>query len=345
MKAALYFNNRDIRIEEVPIPKISEKEVLVKIYASGVCGSDTMEWYRLHKAPLILGHEIAGEIVEAGKSVKNYKIGDRVVIAHHVPCDNCYFCMMGHHTVCNTLRKTNFDPGGFCEYVRVPEINVEKGIFILPDTISYEEGSFVEPLACVVRAQRITRIQPGTTVLVFGSGIAGLMHIMLAKALGGCNIIAVDISEFRINAALRFGAFHAFHANDFSIEKLKEYNHGRRADLVILCTGAIQAIEFAFKSVEAGGTLMIFAPSPPNYFAQLDFNELFWRNEISILSSYAGAPIDYYTALQLIVYKNLKVKDLITHRLPLHQIIEAFKLVTEAQSSIKVILEPWGPNQ
>ena len=340
MKAGVYYSNKDIRIEEIPVPEISEKEVLIKIYASGICGSDTMEWYRLHKAPLILGHEIAGEIVEAGKEVKNYKIGQRVVIAHHVPCDNCYYCMMGHHTVCNTLRKTNFDPGGFCEYVRVPEINVEKGIFLLPDSVSYEEGSFVEPLACVVRAQRIAKIQPGMTVLVLGSGIAGLMHIMLAKASGAGNIIAVDVSEFRINAALKLGASHAFHANMFTIEKVKEVNHHRRADLVILCTGAIQAIETAFRSVEPGGSLMIFAPSPPNYALNLDFNELFWRNEISIMSSYAGSPIDYYTALQLIAYHYVKVKDLITHKMPLDHILEAFKLVIDAHSSIKVILEP-----
>jgi len=341
LKAAIYYSNNDIRIEDIPVPKISNKEILVKIMASGVCGSDVMEWYRIKKAPLILGHEVAGVVSEVGNMVKNIKEGDRVVIAHHVPCNVCYHCLLGKHTVCDTLRKTNFDPGGFCEYVRVPEINLaNSGIFFLPDNVSYEEGSFVEPLACVLRAQRLIGIQAGMTVLIIGAGISGVLHIALARATGASNVIGIDISDFRIKAALENGANHAFHFKDFNQEVLKKINNNRLADVVILSTGAPQAIESALNYVERGGSMLIFAPSPPDFIYKINYNDVFWRNEIRIISSYAGAPVDYYTALQLITYKNIDVKRMITHRLPLSEIKEAFKLVSEAKASLKVIIEP-----
>lgn len=343
MKAAVYYSNEDIRIEEVPVPKISNREILVKVIASGVCGSDVMEWYRLKKAPLVLGHEVAGIIEEAGSKVKDFKVGDRVVIAHHVPCNVCYYCLMDKHTICETLRKTNFEPGGFCEYVRVPEINITNGgIFLLPDKLTYEEASFVEPLACVVRAQRLLQIRAGMTVLVFGTGISGILHVALARALGASNIIGVDVSKFRIESALSNGATYAFLFNDFNEETLLRINNNRFADVVILSTGAPAAIESALKYLKRGGNLLIFAPSPPDYIYKINFNEVFWRNEIHIISSYAGAPIDYYTALQLLRYENIKVKNMITHRLSLTEIKQAYKLVSEAKNSLKVIIQPHG---
>lgn len=343
MKAAVYYSNEDIRVEEVPIPEISKKEILVKVIASGVCGSDVMEWYRLKKAPLVLGHEVAGVIEKVGSEVKNFKEGDRVAIAHHVPCNVCYHCLMGKHTICETLRKTNFEPGGFCEYMRVPEINITNGgVFLLPDKLTYEEASFVEPLACVIRAQRLLQIKAGMTVVVLGTGISGVLHVALARALGASTIIGIDVSEFRIESALSNGATCAFFFNNFREEILRRINNDRLADVVILSTGAPAAIESALKYVERGGSLLIFAPSPPDYTFKINFNNVFWRNEIHIVSSYAGAPIDYYTALQLLKYENIKVKKMITHRLPLTEIKQAFKLVSEAKNSLKVIIQPHG---
>ncbi|MEO0185669.1 MAG: alcohol dehydrogenase catalytic domain-containing protein, partial [candidate division WOR-3 bacterium] len=159
MRVAVYYNNHDIRIEERPLPEIGDNELLVKVIASGICGSDVMEWYRIKSAPRVLGHEIAGEIVRTGKGIKNFKIGDRVFVSHHVPCNVCRYCAKGYHTVCETLKKTNFDPGGFAEYLRVPEINVKFGTFLLPDKVSYEEGTFIEPLGCVIRGQRFAKMK------------------------------------------------------------------------------------------------------------------------------------------------------------------------------------------
>ncbi|MFQ5885497.1 MAG: alcohol dehydrogenase catalytic domain-containing protein, partial [Thermoplasmata archaeon] len=194
MRVAMYYNNNDIRLEEMPTPEIGPGELLVKVIASGVCGSDVMEWYRIKKAPLVLGHEIAGGIVEVGDGVTDYKEGDRVFVSHHVPCGECKYCLDDHESCCDTLRTTNFDPGGFSEFVRIPQINVEKGTYRLPEEVSYEDGVFVEPLACVVRGQRFAEVEARDTVLVLGSGIVGLLHIKLAKVKGAGRIIATDIS-------------------------------------------------------------------------------------------------------------------------------------------------------
>src|SRR4030043_2488235 len=161
MKVAMYYNNSDVRVEERPKPKIGPDELLVKVMASGICGSDVMEWYRVKKAPLVLGHEIRGEVVKVGEGVERYKVGDRVFVSHHIPCNTCRYCLNGHHTVCETLHTTNYDPGGFAEYIRVPRLNVDRGVFILPEEVSFEEGTFVEPLGCVIRGQRMAGLKPG----------------------------------------------------------------------------------------------------------------------------------------------------------------------------------------
>ena len=169
MRVAMYYNNRDVRVEQMEIPRIGPDELLVKVWSSGICGSDVLEWYRLAKAPLVLGHEIAGEIVQVGDAVQGWKQGDRVFVSHHVPCNLCRYCASGHHSVCDTLAKTNFEPGGFAEYLRVPAINVRNGVYALPDSMSYDEAVFIEPLACVFRGQHHAGWMPGRRVLVIGS--------------------------------------------------------------------------------------------------------------------------------------------------------------------------------
>jgi len=339
MRVAKYYNNRDVRIEEIPVPKIGPGELLVKVVASGICGSDVMEWYRIKKAPLVLGHEIAGEVVEVGAGVKGYKVGDRVTVAHHVPCNTCYYCLNGHYSVCDTLRTTNFDPGGFSEYIRVPQINVDRGTFILPDEVSFEDGTFVEPLACVLRGQRIAKLKAGQTILVIGSGISGLLHIQLARALGAGRIIATDINEYRLNAAKKFGADAVINAREYVPELLRKVNDRRLADVIILCTGALSAINQALQSADRGGTILFFAPTEPGVRVQVDMWNI-WRDGITLTMSYAGPPVDTVPAIELIRAKRVNVRDMITHRLSLAETGLGFKLVAEARESIKVIIEP-----
>ena len=338
MRVAMYYNNEDVRLEERPIPEIGPGELLVKVMASGICGSDVMEWYRLKKAPLVLGHEIAGEIVEVGKGVK-YKAGDPVFVSHHVPCNECRYCREGHHTVCDTLRSTNFDPGGFSEVIRVPPINVELGTFLLPDEISFEEGTFIEPLACVLRGQRLAHFRSGQSVLILGSGLSGLLHIKLARAIGASRIFATDIHEYRLEAAKRFGADAVFHAEEYTPAHLRENNESCLADLVIICTGAIPAIHQAFHSAERGGTILFFAPTEPGIDVHFPLWDL-WRDQITMISTYAGGPDDITEAIELISTKRVDVRDMITHRLSLAETGFGFQLVLKAQDSIKVIIEP-----
>jgi len=336
----MWYNNRDVRLEEMPTPQIGPGELLVRVEASGICGSDVMEWYRLDRAPLVLGHEVGGQIVAVGGGVERYKEGERVSAAHHVPCNTCHYCLSGHHTVCDTLRRTNFDPGGFAEYIRLPAINVDRGVYLLPDEVSFEEATFIEPLACVLRGQRQAHMRPGQSVLVIGSGISGLLHIQLAVALGAGRIVATDISNYRLEAAQRLGADFTFHAEEYSPDRLRQVNQGRLADLVIVCTGATSAINQALESVERGGTILFFAPTNPGVTIPISINNLFWRNDITLTTSYAGSPADYAAALELIRARRVHVREMITHRLGLAETGLGFQLVTEAQNSIKVIIEP-----
>jgi L-iditol 2-dehydrogenase len=340
VRVGMYYNNNDVRLEEMPVPQIGPGELLIRIEASGICGSDVMEWYRRDKVPLVLGHEIGGEVAEVGRGVRQYRRGDRVSASHHVPCNTCRYCISGHHTVCDTLRQTHFDPGGFAEYVRLPAINVDRGVYLLPDEVSFEKATFIEPVACVLRSLRVARFEPGQSVLVMGSGVAGLLHVHLANAMGAARIVATDIVESRLEAAQRLGADVVLHAREDIPSRVREVNDGWMADLVLVCTGARSAQIQAMESVERGGTVLFFAPTAPGVTVPLSINDLFFRNDITLTTSYAGSPGDHVEALELIRLRRLRVEEMITHRFGLAEIGEAFPLVAQAGNSIKVIIEP-----
>jgi L-iditol 2-dehydrogenase len=336
---AVYYNNKDVRIEEMPMPEIGEEEVLLKVMASGICGSDVIEWYRLPKAPKVLGHEATGVIDQVGRKVKSLKVGDRVFVSHHVPCNVCRHCQRGHHTACETLHTTNYYPGGFAQYIRVPKINVEYGVYKLPDDMSFEEGTFIEPLACVSRGQRLADLHKDDSVLIIGGGISGILHAQLAKFKGVQNVIVADINQYRLGLAKKFGADHALDAKENLPQQLKEVNDGRLADQVIVCTGATSAALTALHCVEKGGTILFFAVPDPTVKVPLPINQ-FWRNEITLRTSYGAAPNDLEESMAALATKQLNVKDMITHRLGLREAQEGFRLMAEAGQSLKVILEP-----
>ena len=339
MRVAMYYRNSDVRLERMPRPKIGPRELLVKVISSGICGSDVMEWYRIKKAPLVLGHEIAGDIVEVGKQVREYRVGQRVFVSHHVPCMKCRYCLAGHTSTCDTLRTTNFHPGGFAEYIRVPEINVELGTYVLPNELSYDDGAFIEPLACVVRGFRLGGFKAGTSVLVLGSGIAGLLNVKLAKASGAQRIIATDMSQYRLDAAKRFGADAVIDARKDVPKLVREANDGRPADFVIVSAGAAQAMEQGLRSVDRGGTVLLFAPPMPGTTVEVPFAEL-WKEEITITSTYAGSQQDIREAIEWLRTRKVVVSDMITHRFGLADAQKGFELVARASESIKVIVEP-----
>jgi L-iditol 2-dehydrogenase len=325
MLVAKYYNNNDIRLEELPTPLIGPGEILVKVRASGICGTDVMEWYRIQKAPRILGHEIAGDI--AASRAEQYQPGQRVFVSHHVPCEDCKYCRDDNQTACDTLHQGNYDPGGYSEFVRVPKINVDCGVYVLPEAVSYLEGTMIEPLACGVRGLKLIDIRPHHTVLILGCGISGILNIQLAK-LTGARVVATDLNDYRLKKAKEFGADEVRRADaalDFQAER------------VIVCTGAYAAASQAFRAVDKKGLILFFAI--PNQDIAIPVPD-FWRNELTVTSSYGAAPADLEEALNLIAQKKINVKDTITHTLPLTQIQQGFKIVAEAKDSLKVVLEP-----
>ena len=282
---------------------------------------------------------MTGEIVEVGEGVSDYKLGDRVFVSHHVPCNECMYCKSDHHTACDTLHKTNYDPGGFAEYVRIPKINVESGIYPLPDDLSYIEATMIEPLACVVRGQRLAGDLKDKTVLVLGAGMSGLLHIQLAKLNGASKIIATDVSEWRLGKAKEFGADAVIAARQDVPAKAREANDGRLADLVIVATGAESAAKQALECVDRGGIILYFAVPKPGVSLPIPIND-FWRNEITVKTSYGAAPQDLEESLKIIAAGKLHIKDMITHTIGLTDVGKAFKLVAEAQKSLKIIVKP-----
>jgi L-iditol 2-dehydrogenase len=326
----------------VPIPQIGDEESLLKVMASGICGSDVNEWYRVPKAPIVLGHEASGVIEKVGSKVSSIKVGDRVFVSHHVPCYQCRYCKRGIHTACHTLHTTNYFPGGFSQYIRIPKINIEFGIYKLPDDMSFEEGTFIEPLACVSRGQRLAGLQENDTVLIIGGGIAGILHTQLAHFKGVENVIVADINPYRLELARKFGATNTLNAKENLPLQLKEANEGRLADQVVVCTGATSACLSALECVESGGTILFFAVPDPTVKLPIPITQ-FWRNEITMRTSYGAAPKDLEDSMSILATKQLNIKGMITHRLSLGEAQEGFKLMAEAGQSLKVILEPNRP--
>lgn len=337
MRAGIYYSNSDVRVEEVPRPEAAAGEVLVRVRASGICGSDVLEWYRIKKAPLVLGHEIAGVIEKTGPGVKGLSPGDRVFVSHHVPCNTCRSCLRGNHTACRTLHSTNFDPGGFAEFVRVPPLQTQTGVFTIPEGMRFDEGTLIEPLACVLRAQRLAGIDAGDRVLVLGAGMSGMLHVALAAARGASSVTAVDINPWRLEQSLRFGADHALAAGEDLPERYAALHDDDLADLVIVSTGAPAAVNQSMLLVGNGGTVLFFGAPDPDLQATIPFHEI-WKREVTLKTSYGAAPKDFPGAIDLIANRRIPAGDMITHRFGLDDIGEAFRVVTAGGESLKVIV-------
>lgn len=334
MKVSLYFRNDDVKVVERPIPEIGRNEVLVRVVACGICGSDTMQWYRepgtREKGGINTGHEIAGEIVRVGESVREYEPGDRVVVAHHFPCMRCVPCQDGNETACEAMHDKHIEPGGFSQYIRIFESGVTRGLFRIPDNITFEHASFTELLGCVVRS--IRKVQPieQRRVLVLGAGLSGLMHIRLARALGAREVFAVDPNEHRLEAAARSGADEVIIAGSTM----------PRVDRVFVCTMSPRAAEAALDCVDRGGQILYFATDGPDHKLCINLTQ-FWTMQPSIRFSYGATPDDMIEAMELISTGKVRVDDLVTHRFGIDRIGEAFLLAANpCNGSLKIIIEP-----
>ncbi len=338
MKAAIYHSLNNIKIEDMPKPKINQDEILVKMKACGICGSDLMEWYLKSRAPLVLGHEPAGIITEAGDKVEDFKVGDRVFVHHHVACLTCHYCIRGNYTMCEQFGKTHITPGGFAEYFRVPALNLQIDTLKIPNSLSFEEATLIEPVACCIRAMRKCNIQPSDVIAIIGAGPSGIINTMLLKNSNASKIIVSDIINYRLKVAERLGADLTINPKKENfVEKLKSATDGRGADLVIVTAPSAEAFSEGIQVCCRGGTLCLFAPTSPEVQARMSPHRLFF-SEIAVIPSYSTSHVETRMALEMIKSGRIKAKELITHRFPLTQIQDAFKTASESKECLKVVI-------
>jgi len=338
LKVAKLYSFHDIRIEDIPIHEVGPGDALIKTKASGICSGDVMPWYIEKKAPLVLGHEPAGEIVEVGEKVTSFKTGDRVFVHHHAPCLTCKFCKRGDYVQCETWKNTKIIPGGISEYILIPQINLENDALKLPDNVSYENGSLIEPTACVVKALKRANMRHGDTVLVIGLGVMGQLNILLARKYGAGKIIGADMVPFRLEKAKHFGADVVIDVSKYNhINTLKELTDGAMADIVIIGPNSVDAMRLGIASVGAGGSVLFFTPAKHGEQLIIEPNELYFR-DINIITSYSCGPTDTVEALNIIEEGTVRAEKLVTHRFPIEKTAEAFRLTAEAKDSLKSVI-------
>lgn len=330
MKVSAFQSDGLLRIEEREIPKIGPGEILLKVRACGLCGTDIL---KVQKKSLpvgtVLGHEVAGLVVRAGLEVKNFKEGERVVVAHHVPCGNCHFCRHENESMCAQFKKTNLDPGGFAEFLRIPAEHVQNTTFKIPENLSFEEASFTEPLACCLRAIQRSNLLEGDLVIVIGLGSMGLMMVQLLKHFG-MKIFATDLVEERVKLALEFGALR-FEETALSKQK---------ADMVLLTAGNNALLQKSFSWVRDGGCLHLFSSlsDGKKWPADFDVNNIYHR-ELELKASYSSSPEHLHEALELLVERKIDVSRLITSRPTLDGISKAIQQ-TLSKEILKAVVVP-----
>ncbi|MFO1462343.1 MAG: alcohol dehydrogenase catalytic domain-containing protein [bacterium] len=338
MRAAVYHPPSTIQVEELPIPKIGAGEILLKVRACGVCGTDVLKVTRaLPKKPVVLGHELVGEVVELGSGVTKFQLGDRVVVAHHVPCGQCHYCRHGNHSMCRHFKETNLDPGGFCEFLRIPAEHVLNTAFPVPAQLSDDEGLFTEPLSCCVRNVRRAHLLAGDFCVVVGMGSIGLMMVQLLKLIP-TQVLALDLFDERLALAKQLGADFVLRGDSPEIAAcIAEHTEGRRADLVCFTAGGGKVFQNAFAWVRDGGALNLFA-SLSDRPVEVSLDALY-HHEIDVFSSYSPSPQDLVEAHRLLCAGKVKVAPLVTHHVPLERLQESIGWIS-AQQAMKVIVNP-----
>lgn len=340
MKAAAFYDIDDIRCEEMDVPSIGAGEILVKVMVCGLCGTDVSKMKgKTVPTPAILGHEAAGEVVEAGEGVKKFSKGDRVVVTHHLPCFVCRYCRHGNYSQCDAFKQMNIVPGGFAEYIRVLSPAVEKSVFKIPSSVTYEEASFTETAACCLRGIERCGILAGDTVMIVGAGAVGLLHLQLAKICGAGRVIVSDPLNFRLDTALRLGADAVVNPLKETSEEVARDTAGvGGADVVIIAVGNVDAVKQGLSFVSKGGKVLFFAGCPENSVLEFDPN-LVYHSEISLLGSYSSSPIEQRAALRLIKERRINLKELVTHRFRLDQLQDALNTAIDGKESLKIIIK------
>lgn len=355
MKAAVLYGPGDVRIEERPVPEPGPGEALVRLRASGICGSDLMDWYVRQKAPFVFGHEPAGDVVALGEPAaaggssgdavdpQPLRVGDRVALHHHAPCFDCDECFRGAHVHCATWRRNALRPGGMAEYAVVDANAVRRDTLVIPESVSYEAATLVEPAACVVKALTRARLQPGQRVLVIGLGFTGQLFGFLARRSGASTVAGVDSVPMRRAVAKEHWADDVYGPQSGSMTGAGADNVGpppeAAFDLVVVTPGSSGAIVAGLAATRNGGTTLLFAPTGPGEDVPMPVHDMFFR-EIHVVTSYSAAPADMRSALTHVVAGALPEDVLITHRFSLEEAAEAYRRAQIPDEAIKIVVTP-----
>jgi len=342
MKAAVYYRNADIRIEERPVPEIGPGELLVKTVTCGLCSGEAMEWYHVPRAPKVMGHEPGGIVAAVGPGVTRFKEGDRVFVNHHVGRLQSPEALRGHFTRDPYYARSHLDPGAMCEYFRAPAANVEADTHLLPDSVSFEDAAVIEPWACVVGGLKVAGIQPGDTVAVVGAGFMGQGFVHMAPLFGAGQVVALDFSDWRLARARELGADQVINPRtEKAPDRLRELNRGRLADAVIVTVPSVKALEAAYELVGVGGTLHFNAPPPATERWSINPEHLYF-SEITITAKYSADHRDTAQLLAWLAAGRVRPGPAITHRFPLEGVQEAMDLLVKADQSLKSVIYPGG---
>lgn len=335
----------DVRIEEMPVPRPGAGEITVRVDACGVCGSDALAWYVAAKAPAVLGHEPVGTVAAVGGGVGGMREGDRVFVHHHAPCGACEECRRRLWSSCATWRATRLEPGGFAEYARVPATIVERDTLPLPAELDDVLATFIEPVACCLRAvRRQGAVGENDAVLVIGLGAMGLVMTQVARLDGAHTVLGTDFMAARRDLARQMGA-------DATLEPappeafgaaVREHTGGRGADVVLVCPGDERAIATGVAAAAPGARVVCFTPLAPGSSPQLDAHRLYFR-EIALLQSYSCGPDETRAALSLIAAGALRLDPLITHRAGLDGVAAALERAKDPRQGIKTVILPHTP--
>ncbi|HEY4674659.1 MAG TPA: zinc-binding dehydrogenase, partial [Candidatus Bathyarchaeia archaeon] len=271
-------------------------------------------------------------------AVKGFDVGDRVFVHHHVACMKCHYCMRGDYTLCKQFHETNIKPGGFAEYFRVPAPNLQLDTLEIPETLSFEEATLIEPVGCCLRALKKCNVQKGDLVAVLGAGATGIIHTALSKILGASKVVVSDLIKYRLDVAKKFGADIAVNPNHEDLaEVVNAETEQRGADVVVVTAPSLEAYKAGLSVCRKGGKVCVFAPTNPEDYLQVSPKELFF-SEVQLIPSYSTSHVETKAALELIASYRLNVRDLITHRFNLAETAKAFKAARESKESLKVII-------
>ncbi len=345
MKAAVYRGPNDLRVEDLPVPEVAAGEILIRVDACGVCGTDIKKIEKgLLPAPRVFGHEIAGTVAQVGTGVGRYREGQRVVVHHHVPCGACYYCARKAYTHCALYKKNGttagFEPsgGGMAEYVKAMDWIVERGVIPIPEGVRPEEAVFVEPVNTCLKAVQKAEISKGQTVLVVGQGPIGLLLMQIAR-WAGASVIGSDTMPDRLAMSRSLGALAALDARNDVVGKVRGLTEGRGADVVLLATVGRAAFAQAVEAARPAGVVLVFAATAPGEVVEVDLGT---QNpqEKDILFSYSSSADIQDLAARLVFERQINVRDLVTHRFPIEESARAIAVAARpAPGVLKVVVE------